>query len=258
MSNAYAGVARAWAEGPARVYDRLAEAIVAHCPGELAGRHVLDVGAGTGAASRALLRRSARPTAVDAAPDMVEAVRAAGIDAVVGDMLALPFTDARFDGAVAAFAISHVDEPQRALAEMRRVVRRGGFVVVGSFAATEPDASKTVADEVAHQFGYTYPAWYVRFKQEVEPLVDDPAMLRRYAEQAGLADMDVTEEAVDTGVRDPVAIVMSRLGMAHLAPWVAALSEERRAELIAAAAAAMGAHPEPIRRGLLVLTSRVP
>ncbi|MBV9099841.1 MAG: methyltransferase domain-containing protein [Candidatus Dormibacteraeota bacterium] len=258
MTGAYAGVADAWAAGPARVYDVLAERIVAHCPDEVAGSPVLDAGAGTGAASRALLRRGARPTGVDSAPDMVASMRAAGITAVVGDLLAMPFEDASFDGAVAAFAISHVEKPQRALAEMRRVVRRGGFVVSGGFAAASPDESKTVIDAAAMRFGYEYPEWYLRFKEQIEPLVSDPVALTRFAQEAGLGDARVVEETVDTGVREPEAIVAARLGMAHVAPWVATLTAEQRTALVTAAVRMLGPDPAPIRRTILVLTGVVP
>src|SRR5579872_6920138 len=148
-SAAYEGMAGAWAGGPSRVYDRLAEAVVGVYPDGVAGQHVVDLGAGTGAVSRAVLRLGGRVTAVDAADDMVEHMRANGLDAVRGDLLALPFEPATFDGAIAAFAISHVADPVRALAEARRVVREGGAVVVGLFAAAPANTSKDAVDAVA-------------------------------------------------------------------------------------------------------------
>ena len=52
---------------------------------------------------------------------------------VVGDMCALPFCDDGFDAAVSGFAISHIDTPERALAEMLRVVRPRGQVIAAVF-----------------------------------------------------------------------------------------------------------------------------
>ena len=89
-------------------------------------------------------------------------MRANGIDAVEGDLLSLPFDPMTFDGAIAAFAISHVADPVQALMEARRVVRQraGGAVVVGRLAAAPANASKDVVDAVAQRHGYVRPAWY--------------------------------------------------------------------------------------------------
>jgi demethylmenaquinone methyltransferase/2-methoxy-6-polyprenyl-1,4-benzoquinol methylase len=50
-----------------------------------------------------------------------------------GDVLALPYPDAQFDIASIAFGIRNVEDPDRALREMARVVRPGGSVVVLEF-----------------------------------------------------------------------------------------------------------------------------
>ena len=105
---AYEGLAGAWASGPSRVYDRHAEAVVGAYPDAIAGRNVVDIGAGTGAVSRAVARLGGRVTAVDAAADMVQDMRSNGIDAIEGDLLSLPFEAMTFDGEFAAFAISQV------------------------------------------------------------------------------------------------------------------------------------------------------
>jgi 2-polyprenyl-3-methyl-5-hydroxy-6-metoxy-1,4-benzoquinol methylase len=67
LTSAYEGVARAWASGPAGLYDRLADVIVSEYPGGVRDHHLLDIGAGTGAVSRAVTRLGGRATAVDAA-----------------------------------------------------------------------------------------------------------------------------------------------------------------------------------------------
>ena len=256
-SATYEGVARAWAAGPSRVYDRLADALVAAYPAPIAGQRVLDVGAGTGAVSRAVQRRGGIPAAVDAAPDMVAHMRANGIDAVTGDLLALPFDDATFDGAVAAFSVSHVDEPVRALKEMRRVVHPRGVVVVGLFAAAPANAAKAIVDAVAERFGYVAPAWYLRLKRDLEPLTNTPELLADCARRAGLDEVAVAEQVVDTGVTEPADIVAARIGMAHLAPFVDGLEASRRDAFIAAATAAVAEDPQPLRPLVLVMSSRV-
>lgn len=255
-SSAYSGVAAAWDAGPARLYDLLAHVIVAEYP-DPAGMSVLDIGAGTGAVSRALRARDARPTGVDLAADMVSRMHAAGLEAVAGDMLALPFADHCFDGAVAAFSISHTD-PVAALREASRVVRVRGPVLAGVFAARAADPAKEAVDGAAARFGYERPGWYVRLKTEVEPLCNTPALLLRCAADAGLRDGRVTERVVDTGLSSPADILAVRAGMAHLAPFVASLSPQRRRAFVDAAIAALGDRPQPLRPAVLILSSHAP
>jgi ubiquinone/menaquinone biosynthesis C-methylase UbiE len=254
---AYEGVARAWADGPSRVYDRLAEAVVGAYPGAIAGQHVVDLGAGTGAVSRAVLRLGGRVTAVDASEDMVEHMRASGLGAVSGDLLALPFETGTFDGAIAAFAISHVADPLHALAEARRVVRDDGVVVVGLFAAAAANTSKDVIDAVAQRYGYVRPAWYDRLKHELEPMTNTPQRLRECARRAGLAEITIAERAVETGVVAPSDIVASRIGMAHLAPFVATLDDATHRAFVAEAIAAVAVDPQSLRPTVLLMSSRV-
>src|SRR5207245_2821241 len=65
MAAAYAQGAQAWAEGPTRIYERLARVLVDFSPVPLAGRLVLDLGSGTGAGSRAAIAAGARVIAAD-------------------------------------------------------------------------------------------------------------------------------------------------------------------------------------------------
>lgn len=257
VPTAYEGVARAWASGPSRLYDRLADEVVGAYPGGVRDHHVLDIGAGTGAVSRAVLRCGGRATAVDAASDMVVHMRAHGLHAVSGDLLSLPFDDLAFDGAVAAFSVSHVDDPVRALQEARRVVRHGGVVMVGLFAARPVNASKEIVDDVAERFGFVRPAWYQRLKRELEPMTNTSHALGECARRAGLPDVLIVEREVSTGIVTPSEIVTSRVGMAHLAPFVDTLETTRRSEFIAAAIAAVARDPQPLRPVLLIMSSRV-
>jgi len=106
---------------------------------------VLDAGAGSGRSSLMVLlsRPNATVTALDIfgaeygigsnTPErLLDNARAAGADArlevAVGDMRAMPFDPATFDGAVSAFAIDHLSRPdvERTFAEMARVIKPGG------------------------------------------------------------------------------------------------------------------------------------
>jgi SAM-dependent methyltransferase len=110
--------------------------------GLVPGRSVLDVGAGSGGAALELAEQGLRVTAVDASSRMVERIwaraaeRGLSIDARVMDGQALDFDDATFDAALSVLGIILFPDAERGLAEMRRVVRRGGRVSVVTW--TEP------------------------------------------------------------------------------------------------------------------------
>lgn len=114
----------------------------AHLLGDVAGRDVLEVGAGAGQCSRWLGAHGSRAVATDVSAGMLAAGRR--IDAAVGvavpalqaDARALPFADASFDCVFTAFgAIPFVPDAHRVHAEVARVLRPGGRWV---FAVTHP------------------------------------------------------------------------------------------------------------------------
>src|SRR5439155_23857328 len=69
-------------------------------------------------------RRRRRPVGADGRADA-----ARGVEALVGDVQDLPFADGSFDCALAAWMLYHVPELDRGLAELARVLRRGGRLV---------------------------------------------------------------------------------------------------------------------------------
>jgi SAM-dependent methyltransferase len=103
------------------------------------GARILDVGCGAGDDARAmavLVGRSGRVTAIDIDPVMIaEATRRSdGMDLPVefrlGDVYTLPDADASFEASRAERVFLHLAEPERALAQIVRVVKPGGKVVV--------------------------------------------------------------------------------------------------------------------------------
>jgi SAM-dependent methyltransferase len=100
--------------------------------GELpAGARILDVGCGNGIFWQVLL--DSRPAVgVDFSLEMCVQARARGMLAHQADALALPFGDAQFDLVYGAGLLEHIDDLVTVFAELARVSRPGGRVVVGS------------------------------------------------------------------------------------------------------------------------------
>jgi len=92
------------------------------------GDAVLDACCGTGDLALAAKRIGARVTGLDFSERMLERARrkAPSLQWVNGDLLALPFDDSTFDAATVGFGVRNVDDLERALRELRRVLRDGG------------------------------------------------------------------------------------------------------------------------------------
>jgi demethylmenaquinone methyltransferase/2-methoxy-6-polyprenyl-1,4-benzoquinol methylase len=97
-----------------------------------AGDRVLDACCGTGDLALAARRRGGRVTGLDFSQPMLERARRKGpeIEWVCGDALALPFEDGAFDAATVGFGVRNLDDLERGLAELRRVLRVGGRVAI--------------------------------------------------------------------------------------------------------------------------------
>lgn len=118
--------------GQDRYWRRVVAAAVAPRPGEV----VLDIAAGTGTSSRVLTQAGARCVACDFSLGMLQAgarSRAGLVSFVAGDGLALPFLDKSFDAVTVSFGLRNMADPDAALAEMLRVTRPGGRLVICEF-----------------------------------------------------------------------------------------------------------------------------
>jgi demethylmenaquinone methyltransferase/2-methoxy-6-polyprenyl-1,4-benzoquinol methylase len=102
------------------------------------GDSVLDACCGTGDLAIACARAGGRVTGLDFSDRMLERARrkAPELEWVRGDLLALPFDDASFDAATVGFGVRNVEDLERALAELRRVLHSGG--PVGILEITRP------------------------------------------------------------------------------------------------------------------------
>ncbi len=94
-----------------------------------------DLGCGTGQVSAALAPFVAHVVAVDASAAMLQAAKkrlhgSQNVDLRRGDIEALPIDDARLDAATLMLVLHHIAEPDKALAEVARVLKPGGRVVI--------------------------------------------------------------------------------------------------------------------------------
>jgi SAM-dependent methyltransferase len=117
-------------EGP-DAFDAAFEAVA-----EAAPRRVLEVGCGMGQFADRLAREtSASVVATDLSQRMVELAQERGLDVRVADAQALPFDDGEFDCAVANAMLYHVEDLDRTLGELARVLAPGGRLVATTLGA---------------------------------------------------------------------------------------------------------------------------
>ncbi|MFJ5991362.1 class I SAM-dependent methyltransferase [Lentzea sp. NPDC092896] len=102
--------------------------------GDVAGRRILDAGCGAGPVSAELCDRGAVVSGFDRSAKMVELARQRlgdDVDLRVADITGpLPYPDGAFDDAVAALVLHYLEDWTAPLAELRRVLKPGGRLIV--------------------------------------------------------------------------------------------------------------------------------
>jgi demethylmenaquinone methyltransferase/2-methoxy-6-polyprenyl-1,4-benzoquinol methylase len=101
----------------------------------LPGERILDLAAGTGTSSRPFAERGATVVPCDFSLGMLQVGKRArpALPFTAGDATRLPFADGAFDAVTISFGLRNVVNPDAGLAEMRRVTRPGGRLVVCEF-----------------------------------------------------------------------------------------------------------------------------
>src|SRR5439155_308918 len=112
-----------------------AEDVVFSAVAESAPGRLLEVGCGAGEMAARIGRElGAEVVGLDQSARMVDLTRERGVEAVVGDVQALPFDDGDFDCVVAGWLFYHVADRELAIAECARVLRPGGRLVAATLA----------------------------------------------------------------------------------------------------------------------------
>ncbi|AZA14453.1 demethylmenaquinone methyltransferase [Corynebacterium choanae] len=112
-----------------RLWRNTSAARLAAQPGE----DILDLAAGTAVSTLALQQAGAWPVACDFSKGMLRAGAKRDVVKVCGDGMNLPFADATFDAVTISFGLRNFQHLDKALAEIRRVIKPGGRLVITEF-----------------------------------------------------------------------------------------------------------------------------
>jgi SAM-dependent methyltransferase len=183
------------------------------------GEHVLDVGAGTGALTAELVRRGARVAAAEPSPSFAQSLerRFPDVDVKAAPAEELPWPDETFDAALAQLVVAFMNDADAGIAEMLRVVKRGGVVAACMWDREQMDLLSTI-DRTAATLG-----------------IEGSHARSRYVSREGITslfgdDADIELLSVDasyTGFDDFWHAMTHASGPAR--EWIAALDDERRA-----------------------------
>jgi demethylmenaquinone methyltransferase/2-methoxy-6-polyprenyl-1,4-benzoquinol methylase len=150
------------------------------------GETVLDLAAGTGTSSLPFVAAGARTVCCDFSPGMLAVGKAKRpqLDFIAGDAMRLPFADASFDAVAISFGLRNVADATAAAAEMLRVTKPGGRLVVCEFSRPTWAPFRTVYTEYLMR---ALPAVARRVSSSPDAYVYLAESIRAWPDQAGLA-----------------------------------------------------------------------
>ena len=174
------------------------------------GERILDLAAGTGTSSAVIAKSGAHVVAADFSPGMLEVGREKHgenelIEFVQADAMKLPFKDNEFDAATISFGLRNVADPKVALAEMYRVIKPGGRILICEFSRPTNgimrSTYKTYLTKVLPVFARvssTNPDAYTYLAESIEawPTQDELAMMLRKAGFKHVAYRNLTNGVV--------------------------------------------------------------
>lgn len=189
------------------------------------GETILDVGCGTGGAVRALapqVGQAGQVIGIDVSTTMIAEAKARStgltlpIDYRIADAHALPFADNCFDGCYATGVFEILPDPRRALAEMVRVLRPGGRLVIPG-----PDADASVIDAADRDVTRRF----IHFMSDYESNGWIGRQLPGYALDLGLEEINIT----------PLTGIVTDFAFAYALWFRASLAHAQAAGVLSAA-----------------------
>jgi ubiquinone/menaquinone biosynthesis C-methylase UbiE len=170
--------------------------------GDVAGLEILDAGCGSGPLTEALRAKDAVVSGFDLSPAMVELARerlGADADVRVADLGApLPYPDERFDLVAASLSLHYVEDWASALAELRRVLKPGGRLLVSIihptvYAVGYPEADYFALTQYSEDYDYgdetvwmTY--WHRPLQDVINAFIDAGFRIKQVTEPPPAAD----------------------------------------------------------------------
>ena len=171
--------------------DRAWRRAVLEAVGVRPGERVLDLAAGTGTSSEPFAHAGATVVPTDLSLGMlaIGRRRRPALAFVAADALQLPYADGAFDAVTISFGLRNVEDTQAALAEMHRVTRPGGRLVVCEFSSPTWAPFRMVYTEylvaalprIARAVS-SNPAAYVYLAESIRAWPDQARLAERIAE----------------------------------------------------------------------------
>jgi SAM-dependent methyltransferase len=144
--------------------------------GDVAGRHILDAGCGSGPLFAALRDRGAIVTGIDKSVAMVDLARrrlGTNADLWVAELgNPLPFPDHTFDDITASLVLHYLEDWGPALAELRRVLKPGGRLIAS--------VNHPFAENLWHRRAGLKPDYFATYNYVVEWTADGQTALLRF------------------------------------------------------------------------------
>jgi 2-polyprenyl-3-methyl-5-hydroxy-6-metoxy-1,4-benzoquinol methylase len=197
----------------AHVYPGLADhadTLIRHLPASRVGpgARILDVGCGDGRDIAFLNSLGYRASGVELDPKAVHAARAKGLDVIEGDLASAAFADESYDVVTSSHVLEHLHNPRAFLAESRRVLKTGGFLVT----ITPNGASELLTRHGRNWRGLEPPRHIVLYNAE---------NLAGLASESGLREVHVKRTAHLASFLHVVSTQIAANGRA-IKPWAAA------------------------------------